>query len=188
MREYFGEHTAFFFAFLGFSAWWMLAPAVVGLAVFTHQIVVANPAVSYLPAFAIFISLWSCLFCEFWKREQARLAQRWGVVGYTKEEPLRPEYVRASLRVRSPIDGRPTYYFSPASSAYRSTVSGMVTATLLALVVIVGSILILRGVLVTLQGTAVPDNSAIPISSILNSIQIAVLNLLYRGLALLLTW
>ena len=111
------------------------------------------------------------------------------MVGFTKEEPLRPEYVRASLRVRSPVDGRPTYYFSPASSAYRSSVSGMVTTTLLAIVVvIVGSILILRGVLVTLQGTAVPDNSAIPISSILNSIQIAVLNLLYRGLALLLTW
>jgi hypothetical protein len=49
LREYLGETVAFFFAFFGFISKWLLAPAVLGTAVFGNQVATGNYATVYLP-------------------------------------------------------------------------------------------------------------------------------------------
>ena len=45
-----------------------------------------------LPYYAVFVSLWSVFMLEFWKRKQARLALRWGTIGFEKREQPRVEF------------------------------------------------------------------------------------------------
>ena len=49
LREYLGETVAFFFAFFGFISKWLLAPAILGTAVFGNQVATGNYATVYLP-------------------------------------------------------------------------------------------------------------------------------------------
>ena len=44
--------------------------------------------------FALFMSLWSIIFTELWKRYSAEITHRWDVFGYDpEEEHPRPEYL-----------------------------------------------------------------------------------------------
>ena len=44
--------------------------------------------------FALFMSLWSIVFTELWKRYSAEITHRWDVFGYDpEEEHPRPEYL-----------------------------------------------------------------------------------------------
>lgn len=50
-----------------------------------------NPSTIY---FAVFMSIWSALYLEFWKRYSAEVAHRWGMTGFDLlAEPPRPEYL-----------------------------------------------------------------------------------------------
>lgn len=52
-----------------------------------------NPATL---AFAIFMSFWSVLYLELWKRRSAELSYRWGLVGFDRSaEHPRPKYLKA---------------------------------------------------------------------------------------------
>jgi hypothetical protein len=112
--------------------------------------------------------------------------------------------VARSKKVRSPIDGTPTFYFSPLSKATRRVASTAVTTTCIGLVIILATtVVLLRG---TLQNAAVaaviaqnaskfnvtqlslynssllasvpvlPVAAVVPVSSTVNSVQIQVMN------------
>jgi hypothetical protein len=57
---------------------WLIFPALVGIPLFIHQLSAEKVGVVWLPIYAILICLWGTMFFEFWKREQAALAMRWG--------------------------------------------------------------------------------------------------------------
>lgn len=53
--------------------------------------VIDNPATIF---FAIFMSFWSALYLELWKRYSAEIMHRWGLTGFDLlAEPPRPEYL-----------------------------------------------------------------------------------------------
>ena len=48
----------------------------------------------FVPLFAVFISTWSAMFLEYWKRYQSVLAFKWDTTDFEAEEPVRPEFHR----------------------------------------------------------------------------------------------
>lgn len=51
VKNYFGERVAFYFAFLGHFALWIIIPAIVGFGIFIHQRRLDQTGVDYLPAY-----------------------------------------------------------------------------------------------------------------------------------------
>ena len=60
---------------------WLWFPALLGIPMFFDQIGENKVGVVWLPIYAILIILWGSMFFEFWKRQQADLAMRWGTSG-----------------------------------------------------------------------------------------------------------
>ncbi|CAE7508836.1 ano10, partial [Symbiodinium sp. KB8] len=92
IAAYFGETVAFYFAWLEFYTQWLVFPALVGAALFVAQVWYGTVDVTWVPLFSLFMALWSTLFLEFWKRRNAELAHRWGVLNYEHEEVTRPQF------------------------------------------------------------------------------------------------
>ena len=93
IAAYYGETVAFYFAWLEFYTQWLVAPAVAGALLFLGQVYAGSLDVGYVPLFSMFMAVWSILFLEMWKRRNAELAQRWGVLHYEDEEVVRPQFV-----------------------------------------------------------------------------------------------
>lgn len=92
IAAYFGEHVAFYFAWLEFYTRWLVLPALGGLFLFIAQLYHGSLDISYAPVFSLCMALWSLGFLEAWKRRNAELAQRWGVLAYEAEEVTRPQF------------------------------------------------------------------------------------------------
>ena len=86
IASYFGESIAFYFAWLEFYTNWLVFPAVIGALLFVGQLYWGEIDIAYAPLFSLFVALWAILLLEFWKRRNAELAQRWGVLHYEDEE------------------------------------------------------------------------------------------------------
>jgi hypothetical protein len=119
VREYFGEKIAMYFAWLGFYAWALIVPAIVGIGLQVYQ--------GYLGAdytgldwaqvgVAVFICLWSTIYKKAWDRELRAVSLKWGMDGTEEAEKNRPQFVGDSDdanqgRRRSPVTNRlETYY------------------------------------------------------------------------------
>lgn len=179
-RAYYGEETALYLSFVSFLGGWLVLPALVGVGLFAHQVVAGTPSTGWLPAFGIFVSLWATLLHERWKRLQSRQAMRWGMSDFKASEPLRPEFMESSAvtRERSVVTGRPAYVASRAADACRRSTAGVVVATFLgAVVVLVGSIFVLRVFLTERDadhGGSIPAGWGAYISAVVNAVQIQV--------------
>lgn len=92
IASYFGERVAFYFAWLEFYTRWLIVPAVLGVILFIFQVRDGTLDHPLVPVYSLFIALWSTLFLEFWRRRNVELAQRWGVLGYEREEVKRPQF------------------------------------------------------------------------------------------------
>ena len=93
IAAYFGETIAFYFAWLEFYTQWLVVPSVIGVLLFVWQLYYGSLDVAWSPIFSLFMAIWSILFLEFWKRRNAELAQRWGVLHYEDEEVVRPQFI-----------------------------------------------------------------------------------------------
>uniref|UniRef100_A0A8D3AZP9 Anoctamin n=1 Tax=Scophthalmus maximus TaxID=52904 RepID=A0A8D3AZP9_SCOMX len=93
VNGYFGSSVAFYFSFLDFYTWSLLAPAILGLSItyFSGRCVdssfifsvcgdTVSPAVSGHTVQAVFSMLWSTVFMELWKRRSSSLSYRWGTL------------------------------------------------------------------------------------------------------------
>ena len=93
IAAYFGETIAFYFAWLEFYTQWLVVPSIIGVLLFVWQLYYGSLDVAWSPIFSLFMAVWSMLFLEFWKRRNAELAQRWGVLHYEDEEVVRPQFI-----------------------------------------------------------------------------------------------
>ena len=89
IASYFGEGIAFYFAWLEFYTQWLIIPAICGALLFVGQLYYGEIDIAYAPLFSLSIALWAILLLEFWKRRNAELAQRWGVLHFEDEEVVR---------------------------------------------------------------------------------------------------
>lgn len=64
--------------------------------------IIDNPSIIF---FATFMSLWSALYLELWKRYSAEITHRWGLTGYDlKAEPPRNEYIRKTKNAKLELE------------------------------------------------------------------------------------
>jgi hypothetical protein len=90
IRNYFGDHVALYFAWVGLYTQWLVAPAFTGACTMAGNFInegglESNPLVL---AYSIFLSLWSTSFLEAWKRRENELKFQWGSEGFeTTEQP-----------------------------------------------------------------------------------------------------
>jgi len=92
IAAYFGETVAFYFAWLEFYTQWLVPPAIAGLLLFCGQLYYGTLDIAFVPLFSLLMALWSIVFLAMWKRRNAVLAQRWGVLQYEDEEVVRPQF------------------------------------------------------------------------------------------------
>jgi hypothetical protein len=92
VREYYGEKIALYNVFVGHYSYWLVGPAIVGLA---FQLVVwgtLNFSHPVLPFYSLLITVWSIVMLEYWKRQQASTALFWGMSDFEDLEQDRPEF------------------------------------------------------------------------------------------------
>lgn len=191
VKDYFGEKIAFYFLFLGHYTSWLISSASLG---FISWIVVAaknnDPNTVWMPFFAAFLSIWSTLMLEYWKRREKRYAMQWGMVGFEAEEPTRAEF--EGVLTQSAVDGSPVYYY-PRLKRYWKFCNSVLVIFAFVIVVVssIAGIFVLR-----LLFTREPYSSELTvgtiqlgsiITSLLNAVNIQVFNFVYGAAAIYLT-
>lgn len=79
IREYFGDKIGLYFTFLGFYTRWLVLPAGLGIVAGVIQLIDGTRDSWVVPAYGLFMAVWSTLFLEYWKREEARKQIEWGL-------------------------------------------------------------------------------------------------------------
>lgn len=135
--NYFGVKVALYFLYLGHYTKWLLYPALVGLIPGVLDYLVPRTqhkaVFSYLsPAFGAFMTIWMSVYLENWKRLNARETLRWGTADFTQIVQLRPQF--QGEKIPSPINGKPTRYFSPREKFKRVAYSWIVISFLILIV------------------------------------------------------
>jgi Calcium-activated chloride channel len=95
-------------------------------------------------AYTLIMSIWATFFLEFWKRRQATLAYRWGMLDYEDEETTRPDWKPTHAR-KSPITGKYEKYVP--SIIYHSKLSVSVLVVLFSILIViiaVGSMIVFK--------------------------------------------
>lgn len=153
VRDYFGEHEAFYFAWLTHYSKALILPSGVGILVALWESF-WDPTPLLLPGFCLFMSVWATLYLEFWKRRRAELAYHWDCEDFAEEEVTRPQFVGEptpgiylnGVFVQS-SDAPTQLYFPPAHRASRVLVAILVLLPFAAAVTIGAlAILFYRGV------------------------------------------
>lgn len=182
IKKYFGEKVALYFEFLGNYSYFLIFPAIIGL---IFQLVVwgtNNYSSPVLPFFAVFICIWSIFMLEAWKRQEFRVALRWGMNNFESKELDRPEF-KGKL-IRSYVDGQELKYFPPQKQNELFCHSMLVIGTMIGMVVgVVAGIYVLR---FQLQNTDTAPFASL-IASVLNTVQITIFNMIYGWLSVKLT-
>lgn len=135
--NYFGVKISLYFLYLGHYTKWLLYPALVGLIPGILDYLVPRTqhkaVFSYLsPAFGAFMTLWMSVYLESWKRLNARETLRWGTSNFTQIVQMRPQF--QGEKIPSPINGKPTRYFSPREKFKRVAYSWIVISFLILVV------------------------------------------------------
>ncbi|RZC37101.1 anoctamin-1-like [Asbolus verrucosus] len=155
-----------------------------------------NPATIF---FAVFMSFWSILYLELWKRYSAEITHRWGLTGFDLQaEPPRPEYLIRLANAKKRKLNVVTNLDEPAVSFWKVKLPSLILSftvallwVLIALIVVFG-IVIYRMSLITSEVLYKDKTSyriyILPITAgIINLICIMILNIMYNKLATLLT-
>ena len=182
IKKYFGEKVALYFCFLGNYSYFLLFPALAG---FVFQMIVwgsGDYSSPTLPFFSVFICLWAILMLEAWKREEKRIALRWGMTNFETKELDRPEF-KGQL-MNSFVDGAEFKYFPEKTKTERVVYSlTVVTCMILMVIGVVTGIYVLR---FAIQNTSSAPYASL-VASMLNTIQIQVFNMIYASLSVRLT-
>lgn len=182
LKKYFGEKIALYYCFLGHYTKALLLPAVVGL---ICQIIVwyyNDVSSPVLPFFSVFMCGWSIVMLETWKREEKRIAMRWGMSDFEQTELDRPEF--NGVLINSYIDGSELKYYPVMTRSKKIAFSLVVISLMICMVIgTVTGIYIMR---FSLQvGATAPIASTA--ASIVNTVQITIFNMIYSTLSVKLT-
>merc|ERR1719375_772442 len=93
VREYFGEHIAFYFLFRSHFTKWLVIPALVGPVLWLIDIPLGTPDNFTEIPLMLGIAVWSSFFVHFWRRTSATYAIKWGTLDLQKTlEVTRSEF------------------------------------------------------------------------------------------------
>jgi hypothetical protein len=146
----------------------------VGVGWFIAQVVGRTPDVPYLIVFAVFVNIWSTIFIETWKRQQARLAFRWGQHHHRDHESIRPEFQHSVKRI-SAVDGRIEKHFHCCARIKRLLLSQTIIFTFVVVVCAATfGTLVIRNLLQRWNPTY-----GVFLTSCINALQIQIMNVVY---------
>ena len=194
VKEYLGEKVALYFEFTAHYTTWLLPLSIggilvgIGLMVQTGIEGSLNEALlnSYLvPFYCIFVSFWSQLMIEYWKRRESKKAMEWGTSNFEEEESERPEF--DGIETKSIINGKSMKFF-PTDLKYRRLIYsyGIICGMMFLVVACVSLIFYLQYYFNTLSNAGV-KSAGNTFTSILSAVQIIILNYYYSDLAIKLT-
>jgi hypothetical protein len=185
VREYFGGRIAFYFAWLGFYNVWLIAPSILGLGVFVHQLARGSIIVSTLPFFCLFMALWSVFFLESWVRRESVLAHEWGLLSFEDTETERIEF-RGRRMMHPTIPGHVINYYPRWKRGIKHAIGMPVLTLFLGVVIafIVGSIEF-RAAYTFSCGSVTGCESYV--ASLATAIFVIIMNAIYARVALALT-
>ncbi|GAU87848.1 hypothetical protein RvY_00644 [Ramazzottius varieornatus] len=106
IRDYFGEHIAVYFAFLGYYTEMLVPATLLGILMFFVQFI-STASLQAVAAFAVFNLLWGTFFLERWKRHCNRLAYNYGMLHKSSEELEIPRAQYKGQMGRNEITGMP---------------------------------------------------------------------------------
>lgn len=94
VRDYFGDHVALYFAWLGLYTRYLTYPMVLGILTMFGYFIPGwgTDNNRFALAYSVFLSLWSTLFLESWTRYENELKFRWGSEGFEATEEPRPQF------------------------------------------------------------------------------------------------
>ncbi|KAG1703865.1 hypothetical protein DVH05_006874 [Phytophthora capsici] len=194
IRYYFGEKIALYFAWLEFYTKMLVFPAIAGIITFVYiearQAATGTNQQGYiLIAFAIFVVLWSSMFSELWKRKNGLLDSLWGLSGLHESFRYRPQF-RGTKSYHPVTDIEEVTYESKAKRRRAFIISVLVVTIMVGIVVVA-----LFGLFVLKHWINNSDNlennhiSAKYQTSltfgvtVVNAVQILLLNMVYRNVA-----
>lgn len=181
IRNYYGESIAIYFAFLSFYNRELVLPAIIGLGFFIYQIIDGRVDVAPIPLYALYVSLWSTMFLEKWKREEAKMRIRWGMTAFLSKEQPRPEF--SGEWKPSPVDGKKIEVFPLRERLIRAAASQGVVWTLILLVIAsVAGTFLFRTILVEWN----QEFGGI-ITAVINAVLIMIFNAIYGKVSFMLT-
>lgn len=95
IRDYFGDHVALYFAWLGLYTQSLIVPTVFGILGIISQWLAGNSPdknPTTIP-YSVFFAAWSISFLGSWTRKENELKFLWGSEGFEVKERPRPEFV-----------------------------------------------------------------------------------------------
>ncbi|OAQ24249.1 DUF590-domain-containing protein [Linnemannia elongata AG-77] len=207
IRHYYGEKVALYFAWIGHYTKWLTWAAIVGVIFLVYgvsnhfvkgdagggiggQLVDIFDNALTLP-YALFMSIWSALFVEYWKRKSAVLAYEWNTLDFEQLERARPEFKPTGTRI-SPVTGKMELYYP----RYKQIVS--ILTSILVVLISIGIVIITVGSLMLFNLVMKDDDEnslrarmnplvATVVTALLSLVVIVVLGTVYAKLAQILT-
>ncbi|CAN0067500.1 unnamed protein product, partial [Hapterophycus canaliculatus] len=76
IADYYGEATAFYFAWMGFYTQGLIIPSIFGVIVFGCQVHARTLDHPVMPIYAVFVILWSSALLVLWRQRCSELAYR----------------------------------------------------------------------------------------------------------------
>ncbi|KAG0203782.1 hypothetical protein BGX28_004062 [Mortierella sp. GBA30] len=204
IRFYYGEKIALYFAWIEHYTRWLVSAAIAGVLFLIFGLLnyfylrknpdqgggISGQLVSIfdnalsLP-FALFMSIWSALFIEHWKRKSNVLAYEWNTLDYERRERARPEFRPTGTRV-SPVTGKKELYYPRYRQIISVSMSVVVVLVSIAIVIVsVGSLIIFNTWLKNSHENWGYGVSAI--TAVLNLVVIMILGTVYARIAKVLT-
>ncbi|KAI8604871.1 calcium-activated chloride channel-domain-containing protein [Dissophora ornata] len=205
VRFYYGEKIALYFAWIEYYTKWLVSAAIVGFVflifglinyfflqgdLFSKPNEVASRLVDIfdnaltLP-YALFMSVWSSLFVEYWKRKSNVLAYQWNTLDFERHERSRPEFKPTDTRI-SPVTGKKELFYPRFRQFLSFMISVMVVLISIAIVIVsVGSLLLFNVWLK--NGEDRNPYTVSVITAIMNLVVIMILGTVYAKLAKFLT-
>ena len=186
IRNYFGEKIALYFGFISLLAKMSITPGLLGIFAFAIQRSVSADSLlasTVNAIYCVFISCWATVFLEMWRRREARLALTWGMLDFTQDELLRPQFV--GYPRRSPVtDELEAPHFSSRKRKLRIASAMLISMGIILLVLsIVSGLYVMRWQLSD-RLVVIGIDFAGPVASTANAIQIQVFNFIYKELAI----
>ena len=147
---------------------------------YIHTYIGPNYSHPILPFFAVFILFWAAIYLNFWEREESLKAMKWGAVDYESQELERPQF-KGDL-ITSPINGKFERWYPAEKKRMRVLTSYIaISVMILAVLGALAGIYIMRFALESDYGS-----NAATIASFLNTVQIAIFNIIYSKVAVIL--
>jgi hypothetical protein len=194
IKDYFGEKIALYFEFLGHYTTWLLGLSIAGCVMELDVIIQSTTGKSYnralldgylAPFFAVFISYWSQFMLEYWKRKEHFKAMEWGTSEFESIERERPDFI-GELQP-SVVNGKMAKFFPPTEAKKRKNYSSFIIGLMILLVLGCVSFIFFLQVIVTRSSNVTIQTFGSLFTSVLNAIQIQVLNIVYEKVAITLT-